>query len=83
MVRRYGVPICAIEPSRTAALAYPLAEFPRNFRGELGIRLLAHHLQGLLDLLIGDNAQERRLFQLHGKPLPQRAVENRSRRSCL
>src|SRR5208283_5626162 len=54
----------------------PLAEFPGNVGGELGVRFLAHHLQGLLDLLIGDNAEERRLFQLYGKPLPQRAVEN-------
>ena len=55
----------------------PLAEFPRNLRCEFCIRLLAHQLQGLLDLLVGDNAEEGRLFQLHGKPLPQRAVKNR------
>ncbi len=38
--------------------ARPLAEFPRNLRRELGIRLLVHHLQRLLYLLFRDNAQE-------------------------
>ena len=43
----------------------PLAEFPRNLRREFRIRRLAHHLQGLLDSLVRDKAQEGRLFQLY------------------
>src|SRR5262252_1556780 len=68
-----------IEDSGTAC---PLAEFPRNLRRELGIWLLAHHLHGLLDSLVRDNAQEGRLFQLHCKSLPQRAIKHRVAR-CI
>ena len=35
----------------------------------------------LLDLLVRDNAQKGRLFQLNGKSLPQRAVKHRITRS--
>ena len=37
----------------------PLAEFLRNLGGELHVRLLAHHPQGLLDLLVGYDTQKR------------------------
>src|ERR1700757_235585 len=40
----------------------PLAEFPRNRWCELCVGWLAHHLEGLLDLLVRDNAQEGRLL---------------------
>ncbi len=35
-----------------------LAEFPRNRRCEFRIDWLAHQGEGLLDLLVGDDAQE-------------------------
>src|SRR5664279_2364889 len=73
-VRRANLSYRAFEDSCAAC---SLAEFSGDVGGELGIRLLAHHLQGLLDLLIGHNAEKWRLFQLHGQPLPQGAVENR------
>src|SRR5258707_14812346 len=73
-VRRADLRYRTVEDSGAPS---PLAEFPRNLRCYLHIRLLAHHLQGLLDLLVRDNAQEGRLLQLYGKPLPQRAVKYR------
>src|SRR5271166_12114 len=73
-VRRAKLSYRAFEDSGAAC---SLAEFPGNVGGELGIRFLAHHLQGLQDLRLGHNTEERRLFQLHRQPLPQGAVENR------
>ena len=59
-------------------LAGALAELPCNVRREFCIGRLVHHLaEGLLDLLIRDDAQEGRLFQLYGKPLSQSTVEHR------
>src|SRR5215469_3550910 len=36
----------------------PLADFARNLRRQLRVRLLAHHPESLVDLLVRDNAQE-------------------------
>ena len=38
---------------------------------------LVHESQGLLNALVGDQAQERRLLQLHSKALAQCSIENR------
>ena len=54
-----------------------LAYLPRKVRSQLRIWSLIHHLEGLLDLFVRDNAQEGRLFQLHGQPLPERSIEDR------
>jgi hypothetical protein len=55
----------------------PFADLSRNCRRQLCIDRLAHQTEGLLDLLVRDNAEKGRLFQLHGEPLPQCAVEHR------
>src|SRR5215469_835819 len=53
-----------------------LAEFLRNLRRKPGIERPAHHAEGLLGLLVRDDAQERRLLQLYCKSLAKRAIEN-------
>ena len=62
-----------IEDRRAAGT---LAEFPCNFRGKPGVWRLAHQPECLLDASLGDQAEERGLFQLHGESLPKRAVED-------
>ena len=75
--RTYWLPRLAIEPSRTAALAVrsqmSLASSGRQPR----VRRLAHQAQRLLDALLGDEAEERRLFELYRQPLAKRPVEHR------
>jgi hypothetical protein len=64
----------AIEDGRAAG---SLANLACDIESELSAGLLAHHGQGLLDALIGDEAQEWRLFELDGETLAEGAVEDR------
>jgi hypothetical protein len=54
-----------------------LTDFPRELRSQARDRRLAHHAQGPLDAVLGNNTQERRLFKLHRQTLAQSAIENR------
>ena len=54
-----------------------LADFPGDLRSQPRIRRLAHQTQRLLDTLVGDQAEERRLFQLYRQPLAKRSVKHR------
>src|SRR5579859_8256294 len=54
----------------------PLTDFFGYFRGKSRLRRLPHHTEYLLDALLRDEAQERRLSQLHSHALTQRAVED-------
>src|SRR5579863_5889123 len=56
--------------------ANPLAKVLRDLRRQLRVWFLAHHWKNLLNAVVGNEPQERRLLQLYGKPLPQRAIEN-------
>ena len=72
----YWLPICAMEPFRTAALDVRW-QTSRAISGvSARVRRLLHHLQRLLNAFFGEQPQERRLFQLHFKTLAQRAVKN-------
>ena len=48
----------------------PLAKFTRNFGRQFRVRRLAHQLQSLAGPLVGNQAQEGRLFELHRQTLP-------------
>ena len=54
-----------------------LTDLLRDLRGQPRIFRLSHQRQRLLDLLIRNQAEERRLLKLHGQPLAQRVVKNR------
>ena len=54
----------------------PLADLPSVLRSQPSIRRLAHQTQRLLDALPGDEAQERRLFELYRQSLAKRAVKH-------
>ena len=58
-----------------------LADLSRELVGYARGGRLAHVLHRLLHLPIGENMQERRLRELCGKPLAQRAVKHRVARS--
>jgi hypothetical protein len=51
-------------------------DLPRYLRRKPCIAGLPHHFECLLDAILGNQAQERRLIELHGQTLAQRAVEN-------
>src|SRR5258708_34773230 len=53
-----------------------LADFPSELRSKPRIRRLAHQTERLLDSLVRDEAEERRLLELHGQPLAKRPVEH-------
>ena len=55
----------------------PLTDLLRDLRGQPRIFRLSHQRQRLLDLLIRNQAEERRLLKLHGQPLAQRVVKHR------
>ena len=54
-----------------------LTDFPRDFRSQPGIFRLTHQSQRLLDLLISDQTEKRRLLKLYRQPLAQRVVKYR------
>src|ERR1700728_2654973 len=54
-----------------------LADFSRYFRSQSRIGRLLHQAQRLADSIVGNELEERRLLKLHGKSLPQRAIEHR------
>src|SRR4051812_34403753 len=53
-----------------ANVACDLVGQPRAWR-------LSHQLQGLANALVGNDAQKRRLLELHGEPLSERLIEYR------
>jgi hypothetical protein len=53
-----------------------LANLPRDIRRELGVGWLIHQLKRLLNLLVGDDTEEGRLFELNGEALAEGAVED-------
>ena len=57
-IRRYCVPICAIEPSRTAVLPVRWQSSRAICGVSLHIRLSGPSSERLLDLLVRDEAQE-------------------------
>ena len=64
----------SLQDRRTAR---PNAHDPRNVGGQSCIRRLVHQWQRSSDALVGDQAEERRLLELHRKALSQRFVEHR------
>ena len=56
--------ICNRAPNVSLA-SRTLTEVPRNFGGKTCLVGLTHEAQSLLDLLVRDEAEERRLFELH------------------
>ena len=66
-----------MEPSRTAALAVRSQILLRDLRSQPRIFRLSHQSQRLLDLLVRNQAEKRRLLQLHGQSLAQRVVKHR------
>src|SRR5258708_27508764 len=53
-----------------------LADFPSELRSKPRIRRLAHQPERILDTLVRDEAEERRLLELHGQPLAKRPVKH-------
>ena len=64
----------AVEHSRTPC---PLTNLSGNVQRESHIRRLTHKPKRLLDALVRNETEERRLFELHGQPLPESPVEYR------
>src|SRR5215831_3031553 len=58
-----------------------LADFLGNLRSKPLVRLLAHQTQRLLDRLVGDHAEERRLLQLYRQPAAEGLVKHRIART--
>src|SRR5215472_14167025 len=54
-----------------------LADFLGNLRSKPLVRLLAHQTQRLLDRLVGDHAEKRRLLQLYRQPAAKGLVKDR------
>ena len=59
----------------------PHADVLRDLGSQPRIRRLVHQTQRSSDPFVGDEAEERRLLQLHRQSLPQRLVEHRI--ACL
>src|SRR4029077_8228376 len=57
--------------------ASSLTDFASYLLGQPFILRPFHHLQNIAYLLVGEDIQERRLFQLYTQPLLQCVVENR------
>jgi len=75
--KTYWLPRWSIEPSSTAALAVRSQISLVQLRSEPRICRLAHQTQRPLDALVGDEAEERGLFQLHRQSLAKRSIKYR------
>src|SRR5262249_1887707 len=64
-------------PFHNRSASGPLADFPSGLRGEAYVRRLPHEEQGVMDALVGNQAEEGRLFKLYGQALAQRPIKYR------
>ena len=73
--RTYWLPRLEIEPSRTAALLLRSQISLRDLQGKPRIRRLLHQPECPMNALVGNQAEEWRLFKLNRQPLAKRLVK--------